>query len=23
MVCPPMQEHHLLRLGAAVENALA
>jgi len=22
MVCPPMQEHHLLRLGAAVENAL-
>ena len=23
MVCPPMQEHHLLRLGAAAENALA
>jgi aspartyl-tRNA(Asn)/glutamyl-tRNA(Gln) amidotransferase subunit A len=23
MVCPPLQEHHLLRLGAAVENALA
>ncbi len=23
LVCPPMQEHHLLRLGAAAENALA
>ncbi len=23
MLCPPMQEHNLLRLGAAVENALA
>ena len=23
IVCPPMQEHRLLRLGAAVENALA
>jgi aspartyl-tRNA(Asn)/glutamyl-tRNA(Gln) amidotransferase subunit A len=23
MVCPPLQEHHLLRLGVAVENALA
>ena len=22
LVCPPMQEHYLLRLGAAVENAL-
>ena len=22
LVCPPMQEHHLLRLGAAAENAM-
>jgi aspartyl-tRNA(Asn)/glutamyl-tRNA(Gln) amidotransferase subunit A len=23
LVCPPMQEHHLLRVGAAAENAMA
>jgi aspartyl-tRNA(Asn)/glutamyl-tRNA(Gln) amidotransferase subunit A len=23
LICPPMQEYFLLRLGAAVENALA